>query len=268
MTDVTLPRAAVASVYVKTERGRPMTQQPALTLDRDGGIIGDCQARNIGPRQVLLIAAETLDEFGLTHDLLRANVVTCGVALDDLESGAVLRFETGVRLRLTHRCEVCGQVVDVAGKRVARALLARRGYLAVVLNGGLIPEGTAITVESPSFPQVPDAVGDRFLWVARRIPAGRVLSFATMRYVVGSAQGHFRAFPRYICRGQALGLAMHRLVDSRGGLLSYVEGHREKLFAEGVDVRNGTVPVDEREWDSHSLYTVTEPLSAARRRAA
>ena len=153
-----------------------MERRDTLDLVTAHGIEGDCHAGPVGPRQVLVASQATLDEFGIDAAALRANVVVDDLGLDTAPSGSVLALGDA-RVRLTFRCEVCRVLRPHLSPAQLRAIAGRRGYLGVVVRGGTVRIGDRAGLEPPAYDPVPDAVGDRFLWVLERLPPDRVLTF-------------------------------------------------------------------------------------------
>jgi alkylated DNA nucleotide flippase Atl1 len=260
----------VAALFVKPARRQPMAPQNAIDLRKRMGIVGDCQANPLGPRQVLLIDRAAMDDHELTLDSLRGNIIVDGFQLDALASGTVLRVgqAAGPQIRLTHRCEVCRQVTDAGGPAVARALVGRRGYLGVVLDGGTLAVGDSIHVGATGYPEVPDELYERFVWVCEQIPYGTVCSFATLVVLIGASRSYLRALPRWIRRGHVEGRPVHRLLSSSGAVLPYISDHAERLLTEGVEVINGSVLLDAFAWDARALYCAEAPRGRHRRAVA
>lgn len=170
--------------------------EPVEALDLPAGVAG--------ARQVLVGDAETLARFGLTAGGLRWNVVVQGLGLDThARSGAVLELGSA-RVRLTFRCETCARLRDVADAPTLRALAGHRGWLGVAVSGGVVRPGDAARLApgpaTPPYPEVPDAVADRFAWIAAQIPAGRVMTYRTMLAALGAAPAYSRALPGYARR--------------------------------------------------------------------
>jgi MOSC domain-containing protein YiiM len=119
-------------------------------------------------RQVHLIPAELHDElraagFDVAAGQMGENVTTRGVDLLALPAGTRLRLGSEAVVELTGLRNPCGQLDafrpglksavlgrDAAGRRVPRA-----GAMAVVVAGGVVRPGDAITVELPPQPQRP-----------------------------------------------------------------------------------------------------------------
>ena len=71
----------VISLFIKAEKGLPLSKpcEGKFLLRARFGIEGDANAGCVGPRQVLLVAMETLQEFKLQPGDLRENVVVARV---------------------------------------------------------------------------------------------------------------------------------------------------------------------------------------------
>jgi MOSC domain-containing protein YiiM len=108
----------------------------------DHGPEGDAHARPGGRRQVLLLDAETLEEFALTPGALKENITTVGVSLRELEPGQRLRVGEAL-LEVSMECAPC-QEVEKLGRGLQEAINGRRGILARVLEGGPIHPGDTV----------------------------------------------------------------------------------------------------------------------------
>ena len=119
----------VISLFSKIEKGLPLARpcDGKLSLRARFGIEGDANAGGVGPRQVLLVAMETLQAFKLQPGDLRENVVVAGVPLDDLPSGSVLQLGDSATVRLTFHCEVC-KYIGTLGVKPIQSLENKRGF--------------------------------------------------------------------------------------------------------------------------------------------
>ena len=126
----------VISLFMKIEKGMP------LSRPRDGkfllrsrfGIEGDANAGGVGPRQVLLVALETLQAFKLQPGDLRENIVVAGLPLDDLPSGSVLQFGDSATVRLTYHCEVC-KYIGTFGRKTDSVIGESEGVFGCGVDG-------------------------------------------------------------------------------------------------------------------------------------
>jgi MOSC domain-containing protein YiiM len=131
----------VAALFIKPARHEPMAAATETTARRRHGLVGDCHARPLGPRQVLIVRAEALDEVGLAPRQVRANIATRGLPEDGLRSGVLLRIGGSVQVRITHECEVCHVLRRYVDGSVFADLAGRRGSLGVIVRGGQIAIG-------------------------------------------------------------------------------------------------------------------------------
>lgn len=219
------------------------------------GLAGDCHAQPVGPRQVLIVRQEDLEEVGLEAWQVRANIAVRGLSPAALHSGAVLHVREGARLRITHECEVCKILRRYVGDETVKRLPGRRGSLGVILSSGCISLGDVVLVGPERFPGVPERLGDRVAWVVARIPRGRVLTYDVLLQVVGASRAHARVLPRWLKHAHAAALPAHRVLDSRRGVSGHIEGQREALIREGVQIAaSGLLLDDSRIWKADSLY--------------
>lgn len=105
-------------------------------------------ARPNSTRQVLLMAQEDLDAFGLRPGDVRENITTAGIDLMSLRMGRRLRVGEAL-LEITGECYPCTRM-DELRPGLRTAIKGHRGMLARVLQGGSVRIGDAITpVERP-----------------------------------------------------------------------------------------------------------------------
>lgn len=119
-------------------------------------------------RQVHLIHAELLDElaaqgFDLAPAQLGENITTRGIDLLDLPRGTLLRLGAEVVLEVTGLRNPCAQI-DAFRPGLLRAVLDRgsngeiirkAGIMAIVIAGGVVRPGDAITAKLPPPPHLP-----------------------------------------------------------------------------------------------------------------
>jgi MOSC domain-containing protein YiiM len=116
-------------------------------------------------RQVHLMHAELFDElraagFELTPGLMGENVTTSGLDLLDLPSGARLRLGDEALIEVTGLRNPCAQLdgvqpglmAAVLGRDAAGNLLRKAGVMSIVVRGGVVRAGDAITIELPPEP--------------------------------------------------------------------------------------------------------------------
>ena len=126
----------------------PSVAASVLTLREGVGIDGDHHARPKSSRQVLLMAEENCDAFGLSPGEVRENIVTRGLDLQNLPAGTLLEIGAAL-LQITKDCEPCS-FIDGLRPGLRERMQRRRGMLARVLRGGEIRVGDVITSRPPS----------------------------------------------------------------------------------------------------------------------
>ncbi len=145
----------IEAIYVAAASGAPMQRVSDATLVAGSGVRGDRNFRDLEHAgQITLIAAEEVERFnretGLEIDAgdPRRNVVTRGVALDELVGGQFRVGETtllGVEL-----CEPCATLgkrlasPDVSAAQVIAAFVHRAGLRARIVTGGRIAPGNRV----------------------------------------------------------------------------------------------------------------------------
>ncbi len=141
----------IQHLFIKPAPGAPMQRAQAAHAVTGKGFQGDAgfgQRR----RQVLMIEAETLQEFALQPGLVRENVVVTGVQLAGLAAGT--RVQAGeALLEVTLDCAPC-EYIEGLRPGLRAAMDGRRGTLFRVLEGGTVAVGDAIAI------LVPEVVGE------------------------------------------------------------------------------------------------------------
>lgn len=133
----------VTGVHRTPARGLPLERLAEATVRADWGVEGDRHARPSSSRQVVLVAAEVLDELGLGPGATREQLTVAGLGAlgigDVVTIGAVRLEVTGPRVP----CRVMERVrVGLMGE-----LRGRGGWCARVLAGGTVRPGDAAAVE-------------------------------------------------------------------------------------------------------------------------
>jgi MOSC domain-containing protein YiiM len=150
-----------------------------ITLREDFGVVGDAHAGAtvqhlsrvaLDPtqpnlRQVHLIAAELFDElaaagFEVKPGELGENITTIGIDLLALPRGTKLQLGSQALIEITGLRNPCAQI-DGFRQGLLKAVLPRdnqgnverrAGVMAIVLNGGTVRPGDAVTIELPPLP--------------------------------------------------------------------------------------------------------------------
>lgn len=230
-----------------------MESVAAATAIARRGLLDDCHAQPLGPRQVLVVRQEALDELGVAAWQVRANIAIRGLPAAAFESGRVLCVGEA-SVRITHACEICSVLRGYVDRETFRRLPGRRGALGVIIDGGAIRAGDAVRLLADRYPVVPDLIAERAAWIIARIPEGRVLTYDGLLCLAGGKRAHFRVVPHYVRRAVAAGLPAHRVVTSAAQLSRYVENQEALLEAEGVAVRDGVVDDHRAIWDGRTIF--------------
>jgi alkylated DNA nucleotide flippase Atl1 len=245
----------VTALMVKPGRGMAMDARASVAVRSRRGMLGDCHAQPLGPRQVLIVREEQLADLGLAAWQVRANIAVAGLMPNALSSGVVLRFGDKVRVRITHECEVCKILRRYVPGEVFSRLSGHRGSLGVYLSGGTLELGAKVFAEDRRYPAVPERVYDRVAWVIARVPAGRVVTYDSLLALVGAPRPFFRVLPTYVKRAAGTGLPAHRVLTTAGRLNGHLAGQREELCREGVQFdRTDRLRDAGRRWSGETLY--------------
>ena len=232
-----------------------MQRHDSVGAEARRGLVGDCHAHPLGPRQVLVVRQEDLDRHGLGVWQVRANVAVEGLSIEALASGNVLEIGTQALVRVTHECEVCKVLRRYVPGEIFKQLPGQRGSLGVFLTGGEISVGDAVSVQSAMYPHVPERIYDRLAWLIARIPHGEVVTYATLIRLIGAARPYFRVLPKYLQRATNAGLPAHRVLTSSLMVTGHMDAQTSLLLAEGVLMDDTGVLLDPtRLWDPRDVY--------------
>lgn len=138
--------AQVANLFRAPKRRMPMEEMPEANAITDVGFEGCAHARHGGKRQVLLVDQETLASMELSPGIIRENITTEGLAVNDLPIGQKLRVGA-VELEVRLVCEPCDELEKVR-PGLKEAMVGKRGMLCRVLRGGVIRRGDNIQLLS------------------------------------------------------------------------------------------------------------------------
>lgn len=176
--------SAATVVAVCSDKGHNFSKpvQPSITLLKGLGVEGDAHvgktvqhlsdkrrdptAPNL--RQVHLMHTELFDELAAQNMDVNAgdmgeNIVTQGLDILGLPTGAVLTFSSGAQIEVTGLRSPCkklntlydGLLKAVAMKTANGKVAVKSGIMAIVLTGGEIKAGDNIRVSLPDGPHIP-----------------------------------------------------------------------------------------------------------------
>jgi len=234
----------VIGLFVKPAPKAEMRSMKVLEL-ASNGILGDASARELTPRQVLLVDEECLLTLGFARGDLRENIVLRGFNVQGLKSGTTLRIGNDVNLRITFECEPCAVVIarlrQPAPRIKVKDLNGARGMLATVSRGGIIREGDSVhVVQDCLYEELHADVKGRVCWLLAKVPPGKVVTYTDILALVGAPTCYARALPRMLKSGiskdhsdtSANSLPIHRIVDSSGALIEKHVPWQSKLLGE------------------------------------
>ena len=138
-------RGSIVSIRLCVGHREPMKSVESADMVAGYGIEGDRHATAKGPRtrrQVLLMDAETLGDFGLAGGQTRENVTTRGIDLHALPAGSRLALGDEAVVEITGFCDPCGRMDEIRDG-LREAMVDRRGMLATVIVGGSVKVGDA-----------------------------------------------------------------------------------------------------------------------------
>jgi len=144
-------------------------------------------------RHLLLLPVSTLTSFSLDQGSLKENMlIDAPFDIHDLPSGTVIKCGT-VEIRLTYHCEPCNKVKNIVNPK---AISHKRGYLASVLNTGVIRVGDTVEVLGKRFESIPYDIGDRIKWFLAKIETS--IPVSKLVEEIGLPKSYCRAIPNIL----------------------------------------------------------------------
>ncbi|HET9321355.1 MAG TPA: MOSC domain-containing protein [Bryobacteraceae bacterium] len=148
----------IVGLYTAPQAGAPIQPCDWIDVQPESGVAGDRYALKLGywsdPRwpdqEVTLVESEVAEALAIDPALLRRNIATIGVRLDDLIG---VTFEIGVAtLTGVRRCDPCLHLEELTRPGLMRKLGTRGGLRARVLVGGRIALGDSIRARAADQP--------------------------------------------------------------------------------------------------------------------
>lgn len=225
---------SITHLFTKAKPGSAMVEFKTLNLKVGHGIEGDINADPISPRQVLIVSYEDILDLSIKPGELRENIVVTGIEFDNFIPGSLLTFESGAAIRLTFHCEPCKRIVHLVES--LKSIKGKRGILGVVIKSGKIQVDSNFQVQANKFPALSENPYNRFLNFIIKIPTGKVVTYKEIIKGMGVDNSYLRAIPTYLKKTSATDYPVHRILDSKGHLINYVNQQKNKLENEGVRV--------------------------------
>ncbi|MEH2163361.1 MAG: MGMT family protein [Nostoc sp.] len=211
-----------------------MVELKTLNLKVGYGVEEDINADVISPRQVLIVRHEDILDLSIQPGELRENIVVAGIEFDNFIPGSLLTFESGAAIRLTFHCEPCKRIAHLVES--LKSIQGKRGILGVVIKSGKIQVGSNFQVQANKFPILSENPYERFLNFIIKIPTGKVVTYKQIIKGIGVDNSYLRAIPTYLKKTSSAEYPVHRILDSKGYLIAYVNQQQNKLEAEGIKV--------------------------------
>lgn len=144
----------VEAIVITPEESGPLRRVTSVEAVAGRGLVGDryfAREDAVDPDDnITLIEAEAIEAVAAEHGIalsveqLRRNVVTRGVALNDLVGAT---FKLGpVTVKALELCEPCKHLESLTQDGVLEAFVHRGGLRGVVVEGGVISVGDGVVV--------------------------------------------------------------------------------------------------------------------------
>ncbi|AFY37397.1 hypothetical protein Lepto7376_1026 [[Leptolyngbya] sp. PCC 7376] len=225
---------SIVGLFRKCKHGESLRTEQSVFLEKGFGIQGDVNGHLISPRQVLMVRHEDLEEEAIAPGSLRENLVVQNIDADNLKPGSLLEFESGAKVRLTFYCEPCKKIESFVEDW--KGFKGKRGVLGVVVESGKVAIADSIQVKLNAFPALSEIPYERFLGFIAHIPEGKVVTYREVILGMGVDRSYYRALPQYFRKTSPAEYPLHRILNSKGELISHVPDQLTKLRTEKVDV--------------------------------
>lgn len=249
-------------LFTKVKPGSAMVELKTLNLKVGHGIEGDINADPISPRQVLIVRYEDILDLSIKPGELRENIVVAGIEFENFIPGSLLTFESGAAIRLTFYCEPCKQIANLV--KSLKSIQGKRGILGVVIKSGQIQVNSNFQVQANKFLALSENPYKRFLNFIIKIPNGKVVTYKQIIKGIGVDNSYLRAMPTYLKKTSAADYPVHRILDSKGYLITYVNNQKNKLETEGIkvfpeenflsDTNKNFVDIKNYLWEDNTMY--------------
>jgi alkylated DNA nucleotide flippase Atl1 len=253
---------SITHLFSKVKPGSAMVELKTLKLKVGHGIEGDINADPISPRQLLIVRYEDILDLSIKPGELRENIVVTGIEFDNFIPGSLLKFESGAEIRLTFHCEPCKRIAYLVES--LKSIQGKRGILGVVIKSGKIQVGSNFQMQANKFPALSENPYQRFLNFIIKIPTGKVVTYKQIIKGIGVDNSYLRAIPIYLKKTSAADYPVHRILDSKGHLIDYVNQQKDKLENEEVRVLSEanllssfnklSVNIKDYLWEDNTIY--------------
>jgi alkylated DNA nucleotide flippase Atl1 len=253
---------SITHLFTKVESRSAMVELKTLNLKAGYGIEEDINVEPISPRQVLIVRYEDILDLSIQPGELRENIVVAGVEFDNFIPGSLLTFESGAAIRLTFHCEPCKRIAHLV--KSLKSIQGKRGILGVVIKSGKIQVSSNFQVQADKFLGLSENPYERFLNFIIKIPSGKVVTYKQIIKGIGVDNSYLRAIPTYLKKTSAADYPVHRILDSKGYLITHVNQQKTKLEAEGVKVLSESdllgnlnknfIDIETYLWENKNIY--------------
>ncbi len=241
-------------LFYKPLRGKPVIEVDSLNLIKGYGIENDIHGYYGNPRQVLIVSQSTLKDFNLQGGNLWENIVV-DEDIESYQSGQVIRIGEQVLIRLMFHCEPCKNLEQVQ-LGLMKKINTRRGFLGIVVEGGIIKPQDTITLTTYLFNPLSDIVKQRFNEFIARIPNDKLVNTTDLLLALGVSKAYYRSIPILI-KNSDRPTHIHKLVKKDGSLFDkYIPHQKELLESKGIVVFDNKVDYSQHAWEKKQYHQI------------
>jgi alkylated DNA nucleotide flippase Atl1 len=242
----------VLELFSKPLPKQPTRPEKSLKLLRGFGIENDIHSQWGSPRQILIVSQTTLQTFGLSLGDLGENILL-DESIEEWQSGQVIRIGEQVLLRLMFHCEPC-QYLESLQLGLKKKIQNRRGFLAMVIEGGTIHPSDRVCLSDHQFPPLSNIPKERFIQFVNCIPTGKVINTTDLLVGIGVQKSYHRAVATWI-KNRGNSIPVHRIIKADSRLFTnLIQEQKQLLNNENVVITHDQVDYQRYGWDKNNFY--------------
>ena len=143
--------AEILHLFQSVSHGEPMREFEEVFAVENKGFKNCLHGKSGSTRQVLVMDAETLEDFGIPPGIGKENITTRGIDLYGLLLGQRIRVGEAL-LEITKLCNTC-HLLDEIRPGLQEEIRGRHGILCRVIESGTIRRGERVELVAQRAPQ-------------------------------------------------------------------------------------------------------------------
>lgn len=121
----------------------------------------------------------------------------------------------------------------------------------------MISVNDQVEIEPNYFSALSEVPYERFLALIQNIPPGKTITYKQIINSIGVDRSYYRVLPNYLKKAPD-NYPKHRILDSKGRIISYIPQQAKQLTKEGIKVlsnkNNDLVVLPGSEWHNPQIF--------------